>query len=189
VSEEAALPDAYHDALQRLVDLTDEYYLQNGRFPSLVRVGVAFGRTILKADAVAAQYPDFLVEIDEKLDPNEVVIDDDPGPHGERQRAAGGIARKRILPEIVDVIQHRFKDTPYGECYMGVTSDIEGRLFGEHKVSRLRDTWIAVLAASPTVAREVEKFFLDAGMDGAPETGDETATVVYAYRKNRFTEP
>jgi hypothetical protein len=35
----------------------------------------------------------------------------------------------------------------------------------------------------------VERFFLDAGMDGAPGDGDETTTIVYAYRKTRFTEP
>jgi hypothetical protein len=189
VSERPALHDPYHDALQRLFDLTEAFFAAKGRFPSLVRVGAAFGRAILKAGASRAQYPDFQIEIDETLEPNEVVMDDEPRPPGEKERATVGIARKRILPEIIDVIQKYFKGTPYNECYVGITSDVEGSLLVEHKVSRLRDLWIAVPAVSHAVAREAQSFFLDAGMDGDPEKGDETATFVYAYRKNRFTEP
>jgi hypothetical protein len=189
VSEEPALHDPYHDALQQLFDLTDAYFAEKGRYPSLVRVGVTFGRAILKAGASRAQYPDFQIEIDETLEPNEVVMDDEPRPRGEKERAAGRTARVRILPEIVDVIQKTFKNAPYGECYVGITSDFEGRLVGEHKVSKLRDLWIAVPATSHAVAREAQRFFLDAGMEGDPEKGDETATIVFVYRKSRFTEP
>jgi hypothetical protein len=189
VSEEERREETYADALQQLFDLTDAYFAQKGRFPSLVRVGASFGQAILKAGASRGLFPYFPVEIDETLEPNEIVIDDDPQPPSERERAGGGTAREKILPQIVDIMKHRFKDTPYGECYVGVTSDINRRLFREHKVSRRGDTWIAVLAASPRVAREVTEFFLDAGMDGDLGSGDETTTIVYAYRKNCFTEP
>jgi hypothetical protein len=189
VSEEERREETYADALQQLFDLTDAYFAEKGRFPSLVRVGAAFGRMLLEEGASHGQYPDFPVEIDETLDPNDVVMDDNPPPQGGKENAAGSLAKERILPEIVDVIQRCFKDTPYNDCYVGITSDVEGCLIGEHKVSKLRDLWIAVPAASHAVAREAQRFFLDAGMDGDPETGDQTATIVYAYWKNRFTEP
>jgi hypothetical protein len=110
-------------------------------------------------------------------------------PQGEKKHPAGGTAMDKVLAEIIDVIRYCFKNTPYSECYVGITSDIQGRLFGGRKVSRLQDRWIAVPAASHTVAREAERFFLDAGMDGTSGSGGETATVVYAYRKTRFTQP
>jgi hypothetical protein len=191
VSEKADPHDTYHDALQKLVDLTDEYYDEHGRYPSLVRVGMALGRTVLKAWASRASFGDFPVEIDETLEPEEVVLDDDPGPQEGTEDPEGDsvVIRLKILPEILEVIQTWFKDIPYSECYVGITSEIDSRLFEEHKVSKLKDRWIAVPATSYIVAREVEGFFLDAGMDGARGTGDETTTIVYAYRKTRFTEP
>jgi hypothetical protein len=189
VSEEEDRQQTYDDALQQLLDLTDAYFAEKGRFPSLVRVGVSFGRAILKAGASREQFPDFQIEIDEALEPEEVVMDDEPRPTGERHRAAGDFARNRILPEIVDIIQKCIKNRPYDQCYVGITSKVEHRLFVEHKVSSLRDVWIAVPAVSHEVAREAQRFFLDAGMDGDPQAGDETATFVYAYWKNRFTEP
>jgi hypothetical protein len=189
VSEEEDRQKTYDDALQQLLDLTDAYFTEKGRHPSLVRVGGAFGRAILQAGASRGLIPDFQVEIDETLGPDEVVVEDEPRPTGERQRPAGSFARNRTLPEIVDIIEKCFKNRLNEECYVGITSNVERRLFVEHKVSSLRDVWIAVPAVSHAVARDAQRFLLDAGMDGDPEMGEETATFVYAYRKTPFTEP
>jgi hypothetical protein len=76
VNEDAAQHNTYHDTLQKLLDLTDEYHRQHGRYPSLVRVGVFFGRKILKPGASRAMFGDFPVEIDGTLEAHEVVMDD-----------------------------------------------------------------------------------------------------------------
>lgn len=75
MSEEVNRHKAYNDALQRLLDLTDAHYDRNGRFPTRVRVGAAFGRTILKAGASRGYFGDFAVEIDETLGPDDVAMD------------------------------------------------------------------------------------------------------------------
>ena len=91
--------------------------------------------------------------------------------------------------EIVNDIANHFKSIDYNNCYVGVTSDVESRLFGDHSVSKENGHWIYRTASSDSVAREIEQHFLDAGMDGAPGGGDETSTIVYAYKKTSNTNP
>jgi len=91
--------------------------------------------------------------------------------------------------EIIDDITKHFKGKKYSECYVGITSDVEGRLFGDHNVSKENGHWIYRAASSHSVAREVEQHFLDAGMDGGAGGGDESSTIVYAYKKTSSTNP
>jgi hypothetical protein len=76
VSEERRRQQTYDDALQQLFDLTDAYLVGKGRYPSLVRVGATYGRILLEAGASRGLYPEFPVEIDEELEPDEVVMDE-----------------------------------------------------------------------------------------------------------------
>jgi hypothetical protein len=91
--------------------------------------------------------------------------------------------------EIIADIADHFSGQNYRQCYVGITSDIDKRLFGDHKVSKKSDTWIYRIATNNQIARDVEQYFLDKGMDGAGGGGDLTATTVYAYRKSSITDP
>lgn len=76
----------------------------------------------------------------------------------------------------------------YKKYYVGISNDPRRRLFNEHNVNE-KGVWIICPADSDTVARDVEKYFLDLGMDGGPGGGDETATYVYCYLKTSTTQP
>lgn len=67
------------------------------------------------------------------------------------------------------------------EWYVGITSDIEERLFGFHRVQRKGGRWIHCKAANDADAREAEAAFHEAGCQGAGGGGDHTAVHVYAY--------
>jgi hypothetical protein len=82
-----------------------------------------------------------------------------------------------------------FLGTPFESCCVGITSDVPGRLFGDHKVSQALDRWIYRTASSHLVAREVEAYFLSAGMDGGSGGGDRKSQIVYAYRKTQVSIP
>jgi hypothetical protein len=91
--------------------------------------------------------------------------------------------------EIINDIANYFKNKAYGDCYVGITSDVDSRLFGDHGVSKENGQWIYRTASYHTVAREIEQHFLDAGMDGGSGGGDETSKTVYAYKKTSSTTP
>ena len=75
------------------------------------------------------------------------------------------------------------------EWYVGVTEDIDGRLFGRHAVPRKGHWYIYREAYTTQDARAVEKAFLDSGCDGGGGGGDEDARFVYAYLKTSITDP
>ncbi len=75
----------------------------------------------------------------------------------------------------------------YSDYYVGITDDVDRRLFGEHNVDRKRDQWIYDEANSDAVARQVEKYFLDKGCDGGTGGGDIDSTIVYCYKKTAST--
>ncbi len=103
--------------------------------------------------------------------------------------AKGERAVPKSKQEIVDAIAAHFRGTPYGDCYVGITSDVKSRLFGDHHVSEQDGHWIYRTASSNGVAREIEQYFLDAGMDGGEGGGDSSSTIVYAYEKTSGTNP
>ena len=90
--------------------------------------------------------------------------------------------------KIISDISGYFKKTEYEDCYVGITSGVESRLFGDHKVSR-DGRWLYRISTSNTVAREIEDFFLAAGMDGGSGGGDVSSKTVYSYLKTDFTDP
>lgn len=71
----------------------------------------------------------------------------------------------------------------YSDFYIGITNDVERRLFDEHRVPREGHWWIYSPADNEAVAREVEKHYLDYGMHGSfgGGKGDGTAKYVYCY--------
>lgn len=87
--------------------------------------------------------------------------------------------------QIIKDITNHFRGHAYKDCYVGITSNIEKRLHDDHNVPRRGKggTWIYRTAASNSDAREIEKHFLDAGMDGGGGGGDYKSKTVYAYKK------
>ncbi len=63
--------------------------------------------------------------------------------------------------EIIDDIASCFKGRAYKNCYVGITLNVDDRLFGDHNVSREKSDWVYGTASSDNVAREIEQHFLD----------------------------
>jgi hypothetical protein len=83
---------------------------------------------------------------------------------------------------IRDIDAHMTKSgIPNGRWYVGVTSDIERRLFGFHAVSRQKHWFIYRQAVNSAAARDIENAYHKAGCQGAGGGGDLTARYVYAY--------
>jgi len=95
----------------------------------------------------------------------------------------------KSIKEIIDYFDDNFESYNYNDCYVGVTSDIKQRLFVDHNVSEQNGHFTYWKAPSSTMAREVEQYFLERGMDGASGGGDESAIMVYAYVKTPQTNP
>lgn len=85
---------------------------------------------------------------------------------------------------IVDEINNHLSKSGkryYSEFYIGITNDVERRLFKEHNVAKEKTWWIYRTAENSDIAREVEKHFLDMGMRGNDGGGNETSNIVYCY--------
>jgi hypothetical protein len=70
--------------------------------------------------------------------------------------------------EIHDAIQRTVATTSYSTWTVGVTDDPDRR-GTEHESPRFWHQW---KADTETIARNVEKYFLDKGMKGAPSVGE-----------------
>ena len=78
----------------------------------------------------------------------------------------------------------------YRSWYVGISKDARDRLFRGHGVKEKGNWWICSRASSAQVAREIEDFFVNTlGTDGRAGGGDETADIVYAYKKAAHTNP
>lgn len=76
----------------------------------------------------------------------------------------------------------------YSDFYIGITNDVERRLFIEHKVSKESGWWIYSTADNKSIAQAVEEYFLDKGMLGDTGGGNENSVIVYCYEITRYTE-
>ena len=90
---------------------------------------------------------------------------------------------------IADINSHLQKSSKkyYSDFYIGITNDIERRLFGEHKVSKERGWWIFREGDTKDVAQAVEEYYLDKGMQGDTGGGKEDTIYVYCYEITNYT--
>jgi len=70
---------------------------------------------------------------------------------------------------------------PNARWYVGITSNVEERLFGAHRVPRQNHWFIYRRAASSNEARAVEAAYHQAGCAGGGGGGDYLSVFVYAY--------
>lgn len=84
---------------------------------------------------------------------------------------------------IADINSHLQKSSKhyYSEFYIGITNDVERRLFNEHNVSKNGGWWIYRESDSKDIAQAVEEYFLDKGMKGDTGGGTENSVYVYCY--------
>lgn len=69
----------------------------------------------------------------------------------------------------------------YSDFYVGLTNDIERRLFGEHNVQRDGNWWIFREALDKDTAQKVEEYYLGIGMKGDTGGGTDDTVFVYCY--------
>ena len=69
----------------------------------------------------------------------------------------------------------------YSEFYIGITNDVERRMFTEHNVAKDKMWWRYRTADSVQTAREVEAYYLKKGMRGGKGGGIEDSLIVYCY--------
>lgn len=100
------------------------------------------------------------------------------------------MTKQEIINAINEHLQKSSKEN-YQDYYIGITSDVDARLFGDHKVSKEKEWWIYCPADTEGIAREVEKYFLAMGMSGGTGggTGDGDVNVVYCYELGSDTNP
>ncbi|MBC8346381.1 MAG: hypothetical protein ISR82_00140 [Candidatus Marinimicrobia bacterium] len=91
--------------------------------------------------------------------------------------------------KIINAIENYLKGAVYSDYYVGITANIGARLFGDHGISTDHDIWIYREAITVSDAREIEKYFLDRGIDGGPGGGDENSKKVYVYKKTSMSNP
>jgi hypothetical protein len=90
---------------------------------------------------------------------------------------------------IADIKAHREKrGGKYSQWYVGITSNPQKRLFGDHGVKEKGDVWIFRQCINSNVARAVEDYFLALGMNGGPGGGDDDSDYVYAYMIAEHTD-
>lgn len=82
-----------------------------------------------------------------------------------------------------DIEAHLLKSdrSYYSDFYVGITNDVQRRLFIEHNVLKEKSWWIYRTAIDCDTARKVEKYFLEKGMRGDTGGGNDESVIVYCY--------
>lgn len=91
---------------------------------------------------------------------------------------------------INDIFQYiRKTNISFSEWYIGITEDVQARLFEGHGVNKENDYWIYRECFSAEAARRVEQYFItNYQTDGASGGGSDASTFVYVYKKERHTK-
>lgn len=96
---------------------------------------------------------------------------------------------QQIIADIDKHLQYSNK-AYYSDFYIGITNDINRRLFGasEHNVNKEKNWWIYRTADSKEIAEQVEKYYIDMGMKGDQGGGRDNTTIVYCYEITKDTK-
>jgi len=70
----------------------------------------------------------------------------------------------------------------YSNWYVGITNDLEKRLFGDHNVDKKKGNWYSKKASTIDIARSVEEYFFDEHeTQGDTGGGNNDSVYIYAY--------
>lgn len=99
------------------------------------------------------------------------------------------MTKNQIIADI-DAHLQKSKKEYYNDFYIGITNDIDRRLFTEHNVTKERGAawWITREAINKETAQAVEEYYLDKGMKGDTGGGNEDTTYVYCYEITSYTK-
>lgn len=88
-----------------------------------------------------------------------------------------------------DIEAHLAKSTAryFSDFYIGITNDINRRLFSEHNVARNGHWYIYREALNDKYARSVENHYIQKGMKGGDGGGNHISTFVYCYEISSST--
>lgn len=75
----------------------------------------------------------------------------------------------------------------FSEFYVGITNNVDQRLFKEHGVNKKEGTWIYRKAITILEARSAENLLLNKGMKGGSGGGSDDSLFVYCYRITNYT--
>lgn len=97
--------------------------------------------------------------------------------------------KRNFLQIVADINSHLEKSQKqyYSDFYVGITNDIQRRLFDEHKVSEKNGWWIYRQAIDKKTAQYVEEYFLNKGMKGDTGGGTDDSSFVYCYEITNYT--
>ena len=99
-------------------------------------------------------------------------------------RKDGATMAAQSFEQIVSFFDEHLRNSGrrfYSEFYIGITNDVNRRLFQEHNVNRKTMWWVYSTATSKDVAERVEKYYLGKGMRGDTGGGTPESTIVYCY--------
>lgn len=85
---------------------------------------------------------------------------------------------------IINDIEKHLSDSVkeyYRDFYVGITNDVNRRLFTDHNVDKDNDWWIYCKADSEEIARDVEKYYLELGMKGDTGGGNPEKPPFFVY--------
>jgi hypothetical protein len=95
---------------------------------------------------------------------------------------ATGVPTQAASTIISEIDAHMQKSgLPNRDWYVGITCDVNERLFGYHCVPRVNHWFIYRQAHNSAQARAIEAAYHRAGCKGGAGGGDHTACYVYAY--------
>lgn len=100
------------------------------------------------------------------------------------------VKMKKTFSQIVAEIDSHLEKSQkefYSDFYVGITNDVERRLFTEHNVPENEHWWIYRDAIDKSTAQRVEEYYLDKGMKGDTGGGTDDSTYVYCYEITRNT--
>jgi hypothetical protein len=94
-------------------------------------------------------------------------------------------AKEEIIEAINGYILKKGGD--YTAWYIGIGEDAKAQLFSVHHV---KHGWIYETAATSSAARAIQDYFVSTfNTVGGCSSGDDSATMVYAYKMNSKTAP
>ena len=89
--------------------------------------------------------------------------------------------------EITRAIESRINPANIQSYYIGITNDVERRLFEEHNVDKNNNWWLSAPADDKETAQFVEEYFLKRGMQGDTGGGTDDTVYVYCYEITPYT--
>ena len=89
-----------------------------------------------------------------------------------------------IVNEMTRWLALHFPHDLKSSWYLGIASNIQDRLFGDHQVHPQDHVWIHQIALNDAHARSAEATLLNMGYDGGSSGGGVSTRYVYAFRKD-----